>query len=58
MSVWSIGGMILTGKTRRNLKKNLSFCHFVHKKPHIDRLGIESSEVTGDNIKMNLKLKM
>jgi hypothetical protein len=58
MSVWSIGGIILTGKTRRNLKKNLSLCHFVHTKLHIDRLGIESFEVTGDNIKVNLKLKM
>jgi hypothetical protein len=49
--------MILTGKIRRNLKKNLFLCHFVHIKFHIDRLGIESSELTGDNIKMNLNLR-
>ena len=58
ISVRSIGGMILTGKTRRNLRKNLSLCQFVHKKFHIDRLEIESSELTGNNIQMNLKLKM
>jgi hypothetical protein len=58
ISVWSIGGMIVTRNTRINLKINLSLCHFVHKKFHTDRLGIESSELTGDIIKMDLKLKM
>jgi hypothetical protein len=32
---WSTGGMKLTGKTEE-LRENLSQCHFVHQKSHMD----------------------
>jgi hypothetical protein len=38
MSVESHGGMILTGKPT-NTKKNLSQCHFIHHKSHVNEFG-------------------
>jgi hypothetical protein len=38
--MWSIGGMIMTGE-KHNRERNLSQCHFIHQKSHIDWPGIE-----------------
>jgi hypothetical protein len=38
---WSTGGMKLTGENRSTRGKNLSQCHFVHQKSHMDWPGIE-----------------
>jgi hypothetical protein len=41
MSINSHGGMISTGKNPKNSEKNLSQCHFVHQKPHMNWPGPE-----------------
>jgi hypothetical protein len=40
MSVASSGVMILRGRAK-NSEKNLSECHFVHYKSHVDFMGLE-----------------
>jgi hypothetical protein len=35
-SVWSTGGMILTGENQSTQETNLSQCHFDHLKSHVD----------------------
>jgi hypothetical protein len=39
---WSTGGMKLTGENRSTRGKNLSQCHSVHHKSHMDRPGTDS----------------
>jgi hypothetical protein len=38
--VWGIGEMVLTGETQKYLERNLSQCHFVHRRHHMDWPGI------------------
>jgi len=40
-SVWSIGGMMLKGQKLKYCEIKLSHCHCVHKKSHMDWLGIK-----------------
>lgn len=41
-SVWRFGGMTQTGEKAEYSENNLSQCHLVHNKSHVNRPGIES----------------
>jgi len=42
MYLCSIGGMIFDeGKLKKKLERNLSYCHFMHYKFHMDCLGLK-----------------
>jgi hypothetical protein len=36
IKMWSIGGMILTGKLPKYLEKNMSLGHLVHNESNVD----------------------